>query len=136
MKQMKSRKILSLFIGCLFLKFLLFDLDWCLNTTFSSFSFPQTYFSKFLLASLLAVPLTFIRTRWYCAIVASLVDILLVVNLMYFRTYFTSIPWDSYFLAGNLADFGDSVLRDRKSTRLNSSHANISYAVFCLKKKN
>src|SRR3712207_9381968 len=27
-------------------------------------------------------------------------------------------------------------LQDRKSTRLNSSHANISYAVFCLKKKN
>src|SRR5258707_13872070 len=27
------------------------------------------------------------------------------------------------------------MLRDRKSTRLNSSHANISYAVFCLKKK-
>src|SRR5258707_9245137 len=26
--------------------------------------------------------------------------------------------------------------RDRKSTRLNSSHANISYAVFCFKKKN
>src|SRR3712207_7080262 len=28
-----------------------------------------------------------------------------------------------------------AVERDRKSTRLNSSHANISYAVFCLKKK-
>src|SRR3712207_7419246 len=28
------------------------------------------------------------------------------------------------------------LLQDRKSTRLNSSHANISYAVFCLKKKN
>src|SRR3712207_7736420 len=28
-----------------------------------------------------------------------------------------------------------AVGRDRKSTRLNSSHANISYAVFCLKKK-
>src|SRR5438445_5232053 len=28
-----------------------------------------------------------------------------------------------------------SASRDRKSTRLNSSHANISYAVFCLKKK-
>src|SRR3712207_8294004 len=27
-------------------------------------------------------------------------------------------------------------ITDRKSTRLNSSHANISYAVFCLKKKN
>src|SRR3712207_8920987 len=29
---------------------------------------------------------------------------------------------------------GHPVRRDRKSTRLNSSHANISYAVFCLKK--
>src|SRR3712207_8133217 len=29
----------------------------------------------------------------------------------------------------------DRVAGDRKSTRLNSSHANISYAVFCLKKK-
>src|SRR2546430_7444303 len=28
------------------------------------------------------------------------------------------------------------LLRDRKSTRLNSSHSQISYAVFCLKKKN
>src|SRR5258707_8888432 len=29
-----------------------------------------------------------------------------------------------------------ALVLDRKSTRLNSSHANISYAVFCLKKKN
>src|SRR3712207_8004208 len=35
--------------------------------------------------------------------------------------------------AGRLGD--DRGVRDRKSTRLNSSHANISYAVFCLKKK-
>src|SRR3712207_8142983 len=33
---------------------------------------------------------------------------------------------------GEVADFGG--VADRKSTRLNSSHANISYAVFCLKK--
>src|SRR3712207_8937288 len=31
---------------------------------------------------------------------------------------------------------GHLEVEDRKSTRLNSSHANISYAVFCLKKKN
>src|SRR3712207_6936583 len=31
--------------------------------------------------------------------------------------------------------FGPVSAADRKSTRLNSSHANISYAVFCLKKK-
>src|SRR3712207_8828365 len=33
------------------------------------------------------------------------------------------------------ARLGEVALVDRKSTRLNSSHANISYAVFCLKKK-
>src|SRR3712207_7402861 len=32
-------------------------------------------------------------------------------------------------------DRGNPGSQDRKSTRLNSSHANISYAVFCLKKK-
>src|SRR3712207_8928449 len=31
--------------------------------------------------------------------------------------------------------YKDGKVEDRKSTRLNSSHANISYAVFCLKKK-
>src|SRR3712207_7165615 len=37
---------------------------------------------------------------------------------------------------GNRGRVHDQELaRDRKSTRLNSSHANISYAVFCLKKK-
>src|SRR3712207_6856627 len=35
-----------------------------------------------------------------------------------------------------LVDRLDAAGTDRKSTRLNSSHANISYAVFCLKKKN
>src|SRR5689334_23820389 len=34
--------------------------------------------------------------------------------------------------AGNVIEVG----KDRKSTRLNSSHSSISYAVFCLKKKN
>src|SRR3712207_8171511 len=33
-------------------------------------------------------------------------------------------------------DAGAELPADRKSTRLNSSHANISYAAFCLKKKN
>src|SRR3712207_6684411 len=36
----------------------------------------------------------------------------------------------------NMAESIQRILKDRKSTRLNSSHANISYAVFCLKKKN
>src|SRR3712207_8572310 len=37
--------------------------------------------------------------------------------------------------SGNGSAHADVSKLDRKSTRLNSSHANISYAVFCLKKK-
>src|SRR3712207_7159618 len=35
----------------------------------------------------------------------------------------------------SIGEAAGDLLADRKSTRLNSSHANISYAVFCLKKK-
>src|SRR2546430_9894484 len=50
-------------------------------------------------------------------------------------------PQVEHEIAGSLAhwpDLPDLDLsqRDRKSTRLNSSHSQISYAVFCLKKKN
>src|SRR5256886_6998297 len=37
--------------------------------------------------------------------------------------------------AHRLAELSEGLLGDRKSTRLNSSHSQISYAVFCLKKK-
>src|SRR5256885_12136831 len=39
-------------------------------------------------------------------------------------------------LVGGGPETLDALVRDRKSTRLNSSHLVISYAVFCLKKKN
>src|SRR3712207_9522370 len=42
----------------------------------------------------------------------------------------SAAEWEKYYVEGSRVD-----LEDRKSTRLNSSHANISYAVFCLKKK-
>src|SRR3712207_1034627 len=42
----------------------------------------------------------------------------------------------SYGLLEGFPWLDEACQRDRKSTRLNSSHANISYAVFCLKKKN
>src|SRR3712207_7060088 len=38
-------------------------------------------------------------------------------------------------LVGERVSWHEIAATDRKSTRLNSSHANISYAVFCLKKK-
>src|SRR3712207_8111329 len=73
-----------------------------------------------------------------------------------FRSVFTRLQWDGRTceryrearvkerqlgIFGRDNDEKDNSLlgimssRDRKSTRLNSSHANISYAVFCLKKK-
>src|SRR2546427_8493115 len=42
--------------------------------------------------------------------------------------------WAMHFREGDPGKFMDKA--DRKSTRLNSSHSQISYAVFCLKKKN
>src|SRR3712207_7462269 len=55
---------------------------------------------------------------------------------------FTSANWNTPQLVtvSGVDDFVDDgniaySIVDRKSTRLNSSHANISYAVFCLKKK-
>src|SRR5256885_4702996 len=60
-------------------------------------------------------------------------------TLFPYTTLFRSMPW----IAGGLAlysllssDVFGSRGPDRKSTRLNSSHLVISYAVFCLKKKN
>src|SRR3712207_8632854 len=45
-------------------------------------------------------------------------------------------PMAAEWTWGLVAVAGLALVKDRKSTRLNSSHANISYAVFCLKKKN
>src|SRR5207248_5435213 len=47
---------------------------------------------------------------------------------------FLQIPPGTYNVTVTAPDFGKTT--DRKSTRLNSSHRTISYAVFCLKKKN
>src|SRR5688572_32505575 len=43
--------------------------------------------------------------------------------------------WELYDMAADRVERNDLAARDRKSTRLNSSHSQISYAVFCLKKK-
>src|SRR3712207_8676095 len=59
-----------------------------------------------------------------------------------FETFKENHPQKNFIFHSSCSDLfieGDAVkfesIIDRKSTRLNSSHANISYAVFCLKKK-
>src|SRR5688572_32537131 len=47
-----------------------------------------------------------------------------------------SVPWNRMnHMFGSAVRWDEDLLGDRKSTRLNSSHSQISYAVFCLKKK-
>src|SRR3712207_7218151 len=50
-------------------------------------------------------------------------------------TYFAHVYRRPVVRRGVGAPWAKALMADRKSTRLNSSHANISYAVFCLKKK-
>src|SRR2546430_11494510 len=56
------------------------------------------------------------------------------VPLSTFATW-TSVPVRPLSIS-HQGQFPAITIRDRKSTRLNSSHSQISYAVFCLKKKN
>lgn len=108
-QEMDRNRLVPLFCLLFFLKFLLFDLLWCLDTTFSSFSYPIAYLSKSILALLLTLPLVLRAPRWVEAVVALATDLFLVANLLYFRTYYTAIPLESYALAGNLRDFTASV---------------------------
>lgn len=108
-KQLGWRGILGWTVGMLIFKMLYFDLIWALGSTFSGFQFPLGYITKLGLAALLMLPLLWARRRWYVITICVLLDLLLVANLMYFRTYFTIIPASSYCLIGNLADFTDSV---------------------------
>src|SRR3712207_6965817 len=68
----------------------------------------------------------------------SLHDALPICEARTFGSKLTSAPPEARFRDTRSAMCvapGSVQLEDRKSTRLNSSHANISYAVFCLKKK-
>src|SRR3712207_8829425 len=80
-----------------------------------------------------------------CACVALVMEVVLPYRLSRWTGYFalgatalaaaSAVVLGWPFLSG--ADTAASLTGlDRKSTRLNSSHANISYAVLCLKKKN
>src|SRR3712207_8849302 len=74
---------------------------------------------------------------WYGAVFSGMYPLFVLILLALllrgvsfeYRNQVDSERWRAFW---DWMSFGG---RDRKSTRLNSSHANISYAVFCLKKK-
>src|SRR3712207_7282011 len=68
----------------------------------------------------------------YSIVPGSLFDVLKAANTFLRCSHsFVRMVWQSSVLPLFI-----TAIQDRKSTRLNSSHANISYAVFCLKKTN
>ena len=111
-----NRRRFALMFGLLWFKLIWFDVSWCAASTFRSFSMAETYLSATLVVLVLLLPLVVWRMERTTWVVAVLMDALLVCNLMYFRTYYTAIPPDSYLLVGNLKDFTDSVWGSLKAT--------------------
>lgn len=109
MRQQLWDKTAIIFAVGIFLTFVAFDVIWCMDTTFASFSFFETYATIIIATLALAGVYALTRCRWAQIVVMALLDVLLVANLMYFRTYYSAIPASSYLEAGNLADFKASV---------------------------
>lgn len=109
MRQQLWDKTAIIFAVGIFLTFVAFDVIWCMDTTFASFSFFETYATKIIATLALAGVYALTRSRWAQIVVMALLDVLLVANLMYFRTYYSAIPASSYLEADNLADFKASV---------------------------
>jgi len=99
-----------IFTNVWFFKFILFDIIWCLQTTFTPFSSAALYFNTILVTLVLALPYVLLRRRWLQIVMMLVLDGLLISNLMYSRTYNSVIPLESYLLAGNLSDFMASVV--------------------------
>lgn len=98
------------FFWCLAAKFIIFDLIWCSQTTFSSLSMIDLYINTFFVVLLLLLPYLVSRSRIVESVVLIALDLLLISNLMYSRTYNALIPLNSYAAAGNLSDFTASVV--------------------------
>lgn len=92
-----------------FATLLVFDLMWMAQTTFRPFCYIAFYPYLLLNATLLTLPAALSRRAWIQAAVLLVADVIMTANLMYCRTYFDGIPAESYLIAGNLADFTDSV---------------------------
>src|SRR5699024_12856391 len=82
----------------------------------SSYSSPYLYFLSIFLSALRCPPISTLFP--YTSLFRS--PLLIIIHLLLFTAL--------------LCYFQTVISRDRKSTRLNSSHVSISYAVFCLKK--
>lgn len=135
MRQQLWDKTAIIFAVGIFLTFVAFDVIWCMDTTFASFSFFETYATKIIATLALAGVYALTRCRWAQIVVMALLDVLLVANLMYFRTYYSAIPASSYLEAGNLADFKASVTDSLRWADIVLSLITIATAVMAFRYK-
>lgn len=135
MRQQLWDKTAIIFAVGIFLTFVAFDVIWCMDTTFASFSFFETYATKIIATLALAGVYALTRCRWAQIVVMALLDVLLVANLMYFRTYYSAIPASSYLEAGNLADFKASVTDSLRWADIVMSLITIATAVMAFRYK-
>lgn len=133
-QQLWDKTAITFAVG-IFLTFVAFDVIWCMDTTFASFSFFETYATKIIATLALAGVYALTRCRWAQIVVMALLDVLLVANLMYFRTYYSAIPASSYLEAGNLADFKASVTDSLRWADIVLPLITIATAVMALRSK-
>lgn len=133
-QQLWDKTAITFAVG-IFLTFVAFDVIWCMDTTFASFSFFETYATKIIATLALAGVYALTRSRWAQIVVMALLDVLLVANLMYFRTYYSAIPASSYLEAGNLADFKASVTDSLRWADIVLPLITIATAVMALRSK-
>jgi len=119
--------------GVLF-KFLLFNAIWCYQTTFTPFSNWETYATAFTATLVLSVPYILTKRAAASILVMVALDIWMVANLMYYRTYFSAIPLSSYLLAGNLSDFLPSVVASFRWCDALFPASTVAVAFFMLRK--
>lgn len=100
------------------LTFLSFDILWCTATSFRPFTYSSLYLFLLLAATVFSLPAALTRKSWPQVTLMVLLDILLIANLMYSRTYFVAIPLECYGMASNLRDFTESVTDSFRTTDL------------------
>lgn len=126
----------KVFFISLFVKFLLFDLLWALQTTFTLFSIPDLYINTIAFAFLFSLPIVLTKNKKIHVALMLLLDCILIANLMYNRTYNTIIPFDSYFRIGNLKDFSESVIDQMRWYDIILPLETLFFSILLWKKKN
>lgn len=92
------------------LTLLTFDIFFCLETSFHAFhNYIGTYFTIIAGASIFTLPAAYTKRRIWQFVTLIALDILLIANLMYCRTYFIAIPLNAYGMGGNLKGFTGSI---------------------------